>query len=176
MINSLRGEYGFTTFKDNDVHHSLRTFALFLSKARRHELDGRIGEAFLHYVIALDLLFGEQESATCSVTKRAAVVVSRALGMTLPATLKLMNRLYGVRSKYVHRGIEMPSEEVRTVARVCTEVLFALLRFQQLADQTKTIAGWLKNLDYLNSAIDAGKELGTDELVALGIALEPSAS
>ena len=131
VINSLRGEYGFTTFKDNDVHHSLRTFALFLSKARRHELDGRIGEAFLHYVIALDLLFGEQESATCSVTKRAAVVVSRALGMTLPATLKLMNRLYGVRSKYVHRGIEMPSEEVRTVARVCTEVLFALLRFQQ---------------------------------------------
>ncbi len=174
VIDYLHEQFGFTTFKDTDVHHSLRTFTLFVSKAKRHELDARSGEAFLHYVIALDLLFGEQEGATASVTRRAAVVVCRALGMTLPTTQKLMNRIYDLRSKYVHRGIEMPSEEIATVARVCTEVLFALLRYQQRADQSKTIAAWLKNLDYLNSAIDAGKEISAVEFGALGIAMESS--
>ena len=174
VIDLLREQFGFVDFKDTDVHHSLRTFALFLSKAKRHWLDGRIGEAFLHYVIALDLLFGEQESATSSVTKRAAVVIYRALGMTMPAAQKMMNRVYDIRSKYVHRGIEMPAEEIARVASVCTEVLFAVLRFQQRAGESKTIAGWLKNLDYLNSAIDAGKGIGADELGGLGIGAEPS--
>jgi hypothetical protein len=174
VIDHLHEQFGFTAFKDTDVHHSMRTFTLFVSKAKRHEFDGRTGEAFLHYVIALDLLFGEQEGATASVTRRAAVVVYRSLGMTLPATQKLMNRIYDARSKYVHRGIEMPREEIATVAGVCTEVLFALLRYQQSAGESKTIAGWLKNLDYLNSAIDAGKGIGADELGGLGIGAEPS--
>src|ERR1035437_923300 len=34
----------YTTFKDTNVRHSMRTFAPFLSKARRHELDGRTGD------------------------------------------------------------------------------------------------------------------------------------
>jgi hypothetical protein len=174
VIAELREQFGFAAYNETDVHHTLRTFALFLSKARRHELDGRMGEAFLHHIIALDLLFGEKDSATVSVSRRTAIIVHTALDITLGAAQKMINQLYDTRSKYVHRGIEMPNEEIAKAANVCREVLFALLRFQHDAKQSKTINGWLKNLDYLNSAIDAGKPIAMDELSALGIATTPS--
>ena len=175
VVSDLRDRFGFTAFRESDIHHSLHAFALFVSKAKRHELDGRTAEAFLHYVIALDLIFGEQEASTSSVSKRTAIVVHRALNMTITAAQKMISRLYDHRSKYVHKGIETPSQEIENVARVCREILFTLLRLQCKADGSRTIAGWLKNLDYLYSAADAGKELSNAELQQWGIALEPSA-
>jgi hypothetical protein len=86
----------------------------------------------------------------------------------------MINRLYDARSKYVHRGVETPAAEIAQVASVCREVLFALLRFQRNTGGSGTIAGWLKNLDYLYSAADTGRALSTDELEALGIAIAPT--
>lgn len=94
--------------------------------------------------------------------------------MTIADAQKMMNRLYDARSKYVHKGVETPAKEIENVANVCREVLFALLRFQRSADGGKTVVGWLKNLDYLYPAADAGRGLSADELDALGIAVAPS--
>jgi hypothetical protein len=173
VVHVLQDQFGFTGFKDTDVHHSLHTFALFASKAKRHELDGRIAEAFLHYVIALDLLFGERDSSTASVSKRTTIVVHRALNMTISAMQKMMNSLYDARSKYVHKGIETPAEQIEKIATVCREVLFALLRFQHNADDGQTITNWLKQLDYLYTAADAGKTISEDEFALLGIVTSP---
>lgn len=175
VVSDLRDKFGFTAFRETDIHHSLHAFALFVSKARRHELDGRAAEAFLHYVIALDLLFGEQEGSTSSVSRRTAIVVHRALNMTVTEAQKMINRLYDHRSKYVHKGIETPPGEIANVAKVCREILLTLLRLQSNAGEGKTIAGWLKNLDYLYSAEYAGKELSNEELQQCGIALGSSA-
>jgi hypothetical protein len=58
VATKLATEFGFTGFSSHEVHQTLRTFSTFVSKAERHYLDGRIDEGFLHFVIALDLVFG----------------------------------------------------------------------------------------------------------------------
>jgi hypothetical protein len=44
------------------IDPSLNNFAAFLQKANAHELGGRSSDAFIHYVFALDLLFGRAGS------------------------------------------------------------------------------------------------------------------
>jgi len=55
----VRKHFNLENFQTAEIHQSLRAFYHFLAKAVRHDDEGRQGEAFLHYIIALDLLLGD---------------------------------------------------------------------------------------------------------------------
>lgn len=62
LLNELKDSYGFEHFDDSPMHQSIKVFADFVARARRHQIDGRLSEALLHYVIALELIFGERQA------------------------------------------------------------------------------------------------------------------
>jgi hypothetical protein len=67
LLNQLKAEYGFRQFDDSPLHSSIKLFASFVARARRHQLSGRAEEALLHFIIALELMFGVRETIQKSV-------------------------------------------------------------------------------------------------------------
>jgi len=154
---------------------TVANYCRFLRRARRHIETGHRDEAFLHFVIALDLLFGLDGNSAESVSRRSAMVVYRALGNSLFEQHALIKRLYDARSKYVHEGTPPSAAQLNAIAGVCREVLWALLRTQQESMKGTTRAArseeWLRHLDYLFAAIEAGKPPSESEFSEAGIAM-----
>src|ERR1043166_5582176 len=72
VLKELKDTYAFENFDDSPLHKSIRVFADFVARGRRHEIDGRLSEAWLHYVIALELIFGERQAIQKSVSERVS--------------------------------------------------------------------------------------------------------
>ena len=72
----LKREYNFSELSEGDICSSIRSYAKFVTKAVTYRNESRFDEAFLHYVIAIDLLFGEKESSTQAVARRVAAISS----------------------------------------------------------------------------------------------------
>ena len=49
LLKELRKSYGFERFDDSPLHRSIKLFADFVARGRRHEIDSRPNEALLHY-------------------------------------------------------------------------------------------------------------------------------
>src|SRR5262245_18654073 len=56
----LKDKYDFEQFDGSPLHGSIKLFASFVARARRHQINDRTDEALLHFVIALELIFGER--------------------------------------------------------------------------------------------------------------------
>lgn len=170
-INDLRTQFEFTDYTDWDLHQSIRSFALFMSKARRHEIDERIDEAFLHYIIALDLMFGVKEKSTESVANRVAFLVHGSFGKSFDGQRKRVKEFYDTRSKYVHKGEKVDSSLLSEVCSVCREVLHSLLRLNRERDAKDgdCIDDWIGQIDYFAKGLEIGKNPTPSELKSLGV-------
>lgn len=158
-----------STLSGHSKLESIRTFCRFTTIVLRHFIDGRNEEAILHYVIALDLLFGDRNAISKSVTSRAAVVAHRGVGLGLPDARKPVEGLYDQRSGYVHAGKPVKPGSVRDAAIVAGVVTRALLRLGTADDDFP--ASWHKKLDFLLSAEEAGKPQPDEEYSECGVAL-----
>ena len=174
-IEELKETYSFTGLSDAEVHQTLGTYSRFVVKAKAFEQDERWDEALLHYVIALELVFGGQTDSTQNVSSRTAIVASRALDEDYATTVRRMKEVYGYRSKYVHAGVSVSPQDVELVRPVVGEILYCLLRLQAVPDNRKPgfVEGWLRTLDYFVKAVEAGKGVADEELLEAGVALVP---
>ncbi|MEQ8278860.1 MAG: hypothetical protein RMA76_30180 [Deltaproteobacteria bacterium] len=150
---------------------SVRAYTSFLQRAQRHRWGGRPQEGFLHFVIALDLLLGLEGQSTQSVSARTATLVHRAFGRTLGEQKVILKRLYNSRSKYVHEGRLPPEGEDDEVEAICVEVLWALLAASR-AGEVEDVHDWIRQIDFVTSALDAGRTPSDDDLSRIGISLE----
>ncbi len=73
-VQNLEENYEFSGFTDAPLDQLIRHFAKFCTKARFHLLQGREGESLLHYVIALEIIFGETGGKAQSISDRVAVI------------------------------------------------------------------------------------------------------
>jgi hypothetical protein len=162
-------ELNFDVDANTVISPSLKTFTLFVSKAKRHFLEERIDESFLHFVIALDLIFGEKDSATKSIVSRVSIVTYKKFGKDFQAQKAEIDKIYDARSKYVHKGISPAKSLNEQVEKICEEVLFCLLRINKKLNENTESKWWVKNLDFLVSAIEAGRELEDTEFEKMGI-------
>lgn len=172
----LREIYQFHGFTTSEVHITLRSFGRFLAKARVHEAEGRRDEAFLHYMIALDLLFSERDSSTQSIARRTAMVVCRPLAEELDRSISRVKELYERRSRYVHQGESVTEQDLQSIKPLADEVLACLLRLQGRSENHVVgfVGHWIKKLDYLLAAEAAGRPWEIKELEECGIAPDPS--
>jgi hypothetical protein len=167
----LESVYHFAGFTDTDQHQTIKSYASFIGKGKQHLVAGNLGEGYLHHIIALDLVFGSEESISKTVTERVAMIVHKPLELTFDAALRLMIQAYSARSKYVHEGRSVSPTMISEVERITREVTLCLLRLQH-SSRELAVHGWLANLDYFVKALQAGKVLQPEELRANGIATD----
>ena len=171
-LKRLRNEFNFVVFENIPIHQSIRAFAGFVSKGKRHEWDENLDEAFLHFMIALDLLFGEEGKSTDSVSKRTAAVTYLALDRSYEDQVKQLKKMYAERSKYVHEGRSPSPDFTSESEKACAEVLLCMLRLQKDAEQRSslTMNQWLRNIDLLAATLEAQRPASGDLMLACGVA------
>jgi hypothetical protein len=158
----LKRQYGFEGFTSNDLHRTLQAYASFVARAELHLAEANVDEAFMHYVIALDVVFGSEQSIAQTVSERVAMIVCRTIGMSFRDAVSAISKAYGVRSKYVHEGHPVKGEMIDQIKVICREVLHCLLRLQRSNDMR--IDQWLSNLDYFVASVEANRAIADQEL------------
>lgn len=165
----LRDEFGFHTLSaSKPLDSAIESYCRFLQRAQTHRLQGRPDEAFLHFVIALDLLLGLEGRSSESVCLRAAILVHRQLERSLDAQISQLKRLYDRRSKYVHEGKRASENDLLEIEQICTEVLWDLLA-TSASCRFNDIDTWLKQIDFIASAMKASREIPDTEFQSVGI-------
>lgn len=170
-IEMLKTRFGFEDFGNAEIFTSIRTFSRFVTRAYVHEAHGRRDEAFLHRVVALDLLFGTDGENTRTVCSRTAAVFAVSGSQPFADTLKLVKALYDARSRYVHAGKSVSSQDMDDLKPVLKVVFETLMRLQgrPKSQEDGFVARWCKDLDYVASALEAGRELPAADLAELGL-------
>lgn len=164
ILKELKERYGIDRFDESPLHRSIKLFADFVARARRHEIDDHKNEALLHYVIALELIFGERQAIQKSVAERVALITFHESGRTIEQQRQFIDRIYELRSRYVHAGGQITDADVVDKLRVlCEQTFRCLLRLQAAHPQSAArgegaLRDWLKELDYLSAGFIAGKQ------------------
>jgi Apea-like HEPN len=170
LLDQLKAEYGFRQFDPSPLHGSIRLFASFAARAQRHHLSGHTEEALLHFIIALELIFGVRESFQKSVAERVSIITFRQSGRSFDQQRSWINRIYDLRSRYVHEGLKLADEApVSELYALCQQVFRCLLRLQAAYSDASqrgkdALARWLSLLDFLSKGIIAGKTIDETQL------------
>lgn len=163
-VRELSESYGFQGFDGSPLHRSIKVFADFVARARRHEIDGRTNEALLHFVIALELIFAESQTIQSSVVERVALITFRENSKSFGEQRRWVKSIYELRSSYVHSGADITDRlQVDQLRSVCEQVFKCLMRLQAAYPQPQArdeavLKSWLKELDYIAKGIIAGKD------------------
>jgi hypothetical protein len=162
LRRELKQEYGFDHFDNSALHGTIKLFAMFVARGRRHQIDGNPDEALLHFVIALELIFGERQAIQKSVSERVAVITFRSAGRSFERQRAWIDQIYDLRSRYVHAGQRIADEKpLDDLYILCQQVFRCLLRLQAahppLERRKETMDRWLALLDYLAKGMMAGK-------------------
>ncbi|PQJ12303.1 hypothetical protein CJD36_000665 [Flavipsychrobacter stenotrophus] len=167
---ALKNEFGFIDFADSEFHKTIQSFTRFNAKAYIHFYDNRINEAFLHFVIALDLLLGDKGESTQTVSNRTAILTYLTFNVSFQDQKKTIQKIYDARSKYVHNGEDVNILLLKSLMEVCRIILDILFYMQSQPDNEKAIFHkWIKKLDYVVASYDAGIIISNDELKEIGI-------
>jgi hypothetical protein len=90
--------------RDGPIDIAAQTLAGLMQDARAHHGDGRVREAFLYFVIALDHLLGEDGRNVSTVADRTSVLTHRIRSKTFADEAACVRRVYDARSRLVHSG------------------------------------------------------------------------
>jgi hypothetical protein len=169
-VAALLGDYGVSA-PTRPLHPSVDAYARMVSRATRHGLDGSPNEAFLHFVIAVDLLFGEDGKSTKSIAQRTAMLVMSRLDISFEKAVERVREIYDARSRYVHAGVDVAPALVTEAELMCREILFCMLRRLMWAGRSDNdfSANWIRQIDFMASAVEAGKNVPNEEWAASGI-------
>ena len=127
----LKTEYHFSGFLDIPIHKTMQNYVSFIAKAKLHRENNHNDDAYLHFVISLDLVFGEANQSTESVSSRVAAITYFKNSVTFRDQQKLIKGIYSERSKYVHEGKAIKEKSLKQVENICNEVLLCMLRLQK---------------------------------------------
>lgn len=168
--NWLSVQVGKPELNKNAIFYSLEAFVRFVNKGHEFKEEGKHNEAFLHYVIALDLMFGERESLSSSIAKRVAVICYKTLDMSYVDALKRIKEIYNDRSKYVHEGKNVKENLLPSLIAVCQSIVRVLIKLSAMNyDDTIFPANWFKQLDLAAASLEAEADLGVDFYRGIGL-------
>jgi hypothetical protein len=145
-----------------------QTFAGLMQDARAHKGDGRVREAFLYFVIALDHLLGEDGKNVSTVAERTGILTYQLRSHTFEKELDCVRRVYDVRSRLVHSAAAVSDDDLREADALASGVLWAITRV--VADGAlETRDAWIEKLDSLVHLLRADPDLVTaDRLAVVG--------
>ncbi len=168
---SLREEYKFAEFKQTEIHLSIKRFSKFYCIGT-NELDKQnINQAFLSFTICLEIVFGEPDKVSDSIKKRVAVLLSGRSSETFAQKEDEIGKLYSSRSRYVHQGKDIESQDAVNMKLVCKEVFSAMIRLQ--CEESSHAEGFMKKwkgqLDFFASGFNTDADISESEFQKWGV-------
>jgi hypothetical protein len=173
--SALREQFLFSEFDRSELHQVLKNFSRLVFRARQLREKGDEQEAFLGCIIALESIFGDRDVLTRSLVSRLAVVAAGPLEKTVGEVAKLISKIYGSRSKYVHSGIEVPENDLESVWPIVGAAMEALLRLQANSANRHQISieGWLRKLDHFYVSVLANEAVPVAKFIENGLIPPP---
>lgn len=170
-LSKLQDEFNLTEIGPSMIHQTLKSFSSFISKAKIRQWDGNLDEAFLHFMISLDLLLGGSDRLSESVSRRVAVLIGPNSQEGFSNQTQVMRRLYRERSKYVHEGVSPQENSLSEIEEICKGVLLCILHLQKDEDTRAGIdvSEWITNIDLIGATLEAGREPERELLESCGI-------
>jgi hypothetical protein len=167
----LQEKYSFSGFKEFELHQTIKNYVHFLSRARELYLENHIDDSFLNYIIAIDLLLGDENVLAKSVTRRTSVLTHKQFNNTFHQQTKKINKLYKSRSKFVHEGKSVEENELDEIVENVDEIFKCLMRLQNNKDakEKNYREKWIKELDFLASAAEAGRDISEEDFRNVGV-------
>jgi hypothetical protein len=165
-VDKLRREFAFESFGRSALHELIKIFVRFISRAVELKEDGKLDEATIHLIVALEILFAERRNIAESTTERAAALVSLNRDLALSEISRILNELYEKRSRYVHQGRSSTStEEINYSLELVKSILETLLRLQKepIRCTGEYIKLWLEHLDFAAKSLVVGRRLDPKE-------------
>jgi hypothetical protein len=162
LYTSIDQNYLYPGESKGEFYETIKTFVKFVAKGYRYLEERKTDDGFLHFVIALDLLFGDQHENTKTVTNRCALLTFDKNVRSYEDQKKLLGKIYDYRSKYVHAGLSIPTQLIVQIQPICHEVIYCLLRVHRNnigKPEPLTIDLWKKKLDFAWSALEANERL-----------------
>lgn len=166
----LLGEFGLDnlSLRDRPIDVAAQTFASLLQDARAHLAAGRVREAFLYFVIALDHLLGEDGRNVSTVADRTSVLTHQMRSKAFVEEVACVRKVYDRRSRFVHSGTPVTMADVAEADAIARGVLWAITRVLT-GDRFATRDEWIKHIDALAHLLQGDPSLITeDRLVAVG--------
>lgn len=158
----------------NQFRPAIETFASFVFRAQRHRLDGSGSDAFLHFMIALDLIFGGHERIGEQVSRRAAMIAHHSLGEEYEAARDHIKKLYNARSRYVHNGTAPRFHDIVRAERVCRRIVACLLSVGRKLGDRISFDTFVGHVDHMISQVENIRQpIPTERYSELGILNEP---
>ncbi|RSK51028.1 HEPN domain-containing protein [Hymenobacter rigui] len=170
----LKKFYDFENFNESEIHQTIKSFAKFIAKGYRYIDEQRYDEGFLHFIIALDLVFGDANTITKAISERVSVLLSIYNKENYNENKTMISKLYAARSKYVHAGKSIPYDYIKEIKTVCRIIILILLNYQKQAKikNYNDFKDWKKKLDYLAIGFEIGRSVEDSFAIEIG-AKEP---
>ncbi len=164
----ITSDLNYTKGTEYALKPSIDSYCDFLLRAQKHYESGRLDDAFLHFMISLDLLLGEENNSADSVSTRVAILVHRQFDQPREKLVAEVKALYRQRSKYVHDGQQIDSQSVESIDRICCEVLWTVLAAAG-ANRSIDLDSWLKQIEYIGASLEVAKDIDQSVFTLAGI-------
>jgi|GEM_PF-3730343 len=175
LSEELREGYTFPGPASGETFETIKTFTKFIAKGYRYLDENKKDDGFLHFVIALDLLFGDKQESTKTVSNRCSLLTHAKLKRNYYEQKRILAVIYDLRSKYVHAGLSIQDKYLNEIEPICREVLYCLLRLHKNSVRKETqltIELWKKKLDFAWSAIEANETWPPGLNLEIGLSAE----
>jgi hypothetical protein len=167
-LQELEGRFGYHGTENAPFYQTLKLYCSFVARAKRHLIAGRLDEALLHAVIAMELVFADRATPLRSFVERVAVLTHESFGRTFLDQRTWIDGIYDTRSRYVHAGHSNVQEsQLEDLFELCKLLTRRMLRAAAASgDKPDALAAWLAELDYLAKAYLASKTPSASDLAA----------
>lgn len=156
------------------LDHALQMYSSYIFSACEYYESGRLEEALVHCIFALDSLLGgkSNESLTVIFKERIASLTSIATGDSPEELSRFANSCYDFRSNYAHRGIRNnDSAKVTGLLdrlMVLGQIVFASGCWARRQERCSDLDCWLMRIDVLRVK-NRARLNANDEIVQLGL-------
>jgi hypothetical protein len=163
--------YSISDVGDSELGRTLFACAGFCQQSIRFLASGRSDDAALYATICLEHMFSEKNSTAEAVCSRTAVLTHLRLSESFKEAKRELLKLYDSRSQFVHKGKSITYSDSERLIAYAREMIRSLLVLHKNPENRVQgfLEGWIKDLDFIVSGIDAGKTFEPSFLANAGI-------
>ena len=155
------------------IDSSISTFLSLIYKGYTHTENGLLNDAYIFYIIALDLLFGGETDNNRNIQYRCAVICmyDTKIASSYVEAKKKIGNLYNQRSRFIHQGKSVSGNDLKECKNVCnavSRILFSfradLIRMENIESSDNLLDKWRKDLDLISAFHEAKRDPSSSDL------------
>ncbi|WP_131537579.1 hypothetical protein [Pedobacter nototheniae] len=139
----------FLSLGEGEYARYLETVGELFSNAERQAWAQNFNQAFIDIFVGLDFLLSPDTNKSKKLKRRIAFLVHDYFKLGLVEQEELLDKLYDLRSEYVHKGVKIDKVDfirLRDISKVVIAVLFELHK-RNLKQVKMDYQAWLEKID-----------------------------